>query len=58
MLRKLAFFPEVKELYINLHWLQVLSSPSSVKSEDVASVPSHPLHRELCLILKEIKVGT
>ena len=41
-----------------LHCLQVLSSPSSVKSEDVASVPSHPLHRELCLILKEIKVGT
>ena len=34
----------------------MLSSPSSVKSEDVASVPSHPLHRELCLILKEIKV--
>ena len=33
------------------------SSPSSVKSETEA-VPHHPLHRELCLILKEIKVIT
>ena len=33
------------------------SSPTSVKSETEA-VPHHPLHRELCLILKEIKVIT
>merc|ERR1711963_1233600 len=35
----------------------VVSSPSSVKSE-TETVPHHPLHRELCLILKEIKVIT
>ena len=35
------------------------SSPSSVRSEEAAvTSTNHPLHRELCLILKEIKVIT
>ena len=43
---------------ISFLWFLFFSSPSSVKSDDAATIPNHPLHRELCLILKEIKVIT
>ena len=50
-------FVQNKFFLVKLSLSSHYSSPSSVKSEEAGlGVPSHPLQRELCLILKEIKV--